>query len=258
MKLDTASPVAGQDSEAEVVIADVTAFDSISSGSILVNGEAIAIDVDSDTLGDVISRINASDAGVTASLSADAQTFTITNDDNSADLVLDSNGTEFFAALNVVEDTYDPTIARGVTESRAEAVGDAVASFADTLNALFDRSANGLGDSTFLSSVRNDVQIAIGDVFNEDGPRFRTDYGITFDFREEADEVVSLNWAARARMETMLRTGGRGADVYELFLGGTSAAARGIDEELSQVLQSAQSDIDSLLGPVGNYLDLWL
>ncbi len=258
MKLDTASPVAGADNEAASVMAGVDEFSGVSSGSILINGESIAIDVDSDSLNDVISRINASDAGVTASLSADAQTFTITADDNSADLVLDSNGTEFFAAVNVAEDTYEPTIARGVTESRAEAVGDAVASFADTLNALFDRSANGLGDSTFLSSVRNDVQIAIGDVFNEDGPRFRTDYGITFDFREEADEVVSFNWAARARMENMLRTGGRGADVYELFLGGTSAAASGVDEELSQVLQSAQSDIDSLLGPVGNYLDLWL
>ena len=133
-----------------------------------------------------------------------------------------------------------------------------MASFAEALNHLFDRSGDGLGDSTFLSSVRNEVQIAIGDVFNDDGPRFRTDYGVTFDFREEADQVVSFNWAARARMENMLRTGGRGADVYELFLGGASAASRGIEEQLSQVLQSAQRDIDSLLGSVGNYLDMWL
>ena len=258
MKLDTATGVPGQDSEAEVVMADAAVFESVSSGSILVNGESIAIDVDADTLDDVISRINASDAGVTASLSSDAQTFTITNDDNSAELVLDSNGTEFFAALNVAEDTYQPTIARGVTESRAEVVGDAVASFADALNALFDRSENGLGDSTFLSSVRNDVQIAVGDVFNEDGPRFRTDYGITFDFREEADQVVSFNWAARARLENLMRTGGRGADVYGLFLGGNSSVNLGMQEQLSQVLQSAQSDIDSLLGPVGNYLDTFL
>jgi hypothetical protein len=258
MKLDTATAVPGADSEASAVIADVAVLDSVSSGSILVNGESIAIDIDSDSIKDVISRINESDARVTASLSANAQTVTFTNDDGSADLELDSNGTSFFEAVNVASGTYEPYVPRGTTESRAEAVGDAVASFADTLNHLFDRSNNGLTDSTFLSSVRNDVQIALGDVFNEDGSRFRTDYGITFDFREEADQVVSFNWAARARMENMLRTGGRDAEIYDLFLGGNSTAARGIDEQLSQVLQSAQSDMDSVLGPLGNYLDLWL
>ena len=258
MKLDTATPVLGSDNEASSVMSAVDAFADVTSGSILINGESIAIDVNADSLQDVIGRINASDANVTAALSADAQTLTFTNDDNSADLTVDSNGTNFFAAVNVTEDTYNPTIARGVTESRAEVVGDAVASFAEALNHLFDRSGDGLSDSTFLSSIRNDVQIAVGDVFNEDGPRFRTDYGITFDFREEADEVVSFNWAARARLENSLRTGGRGADVYELFLGGNSQVSRGIEARLDEVLQAAQSDIDAFLGPLGTNLDVWL
>ncbi len=258
MKLDSATPVLGSDNEAASIMSTVDEFSGVTTGSILINGESIAIDVNTDSLQDVITRINASDAGVTASLSADAQTLTLENDDNSAELTIDSNGTGFFAAVNLAEDTYEPTIARGVTESRAEAVSDAVASFSDSLNALFDRSGEGLSDSTFLSSVRNDVQIAVGDVFNENGPRFRTDYGITFDFREEAEEVVSFNWAAQARLENLLRTGGRSADVYELFLGGNSSVDSGIQSSLNEVLQAAQSDIDAYLGPLGTNLDIWL
>ena len=258
MKLDTASQVLGMDSEAEVAMDQVAEFASVTSGSILVNGESVVIDVTSDSLQNVVDRITASDAGVRATLSADAQTVTLQNLSASADLVLDSNGTAFFEALNITEDTYEPVEVRGVTESRAETASEAVIAFAEAFNALYDDSRDGLPASSFLTSLRQDLQLAVADQWGTDGPRFNTTYGIAFNFTEGNDEVMNFGWAAQNRMESLLRTGGTGADVYELFLGGTSSVSEGLQERITGVLEAMQSDLNTMLGPVGTFLDIWL
>jgi len=100
--------------------------------------------------------------------------------------------------------------------------------------------------------------VAVSDVFGTDGPRFSTNYGITFNFTEGNDEIMNFGWAAQNRMESLLRTGGTGADVYELFLGGTSSIDEGLQDKLTAVLEATRDDLNTLLGPVGQFLDIWL
>ena len=70
----TASSTAplGQAIDAGAVIKDANFATAITSGTFKINGVAIDVDVDTDSLNDVINRINASGAGVTASIVNDA------------------------------------------------------------------------------------------------------------------------------------------------------------------------------------------
>jgi len=136
MKLDTATQVLGSDAGVDGPIENYDVLDAISSGSILVNGETIAVDITTDSLQDVITRINDSAAGVSMRLSDDYQSVTITSTSVTDDLVLDSNGTAFFDALNVEEGTHEAYVPIGTTESRAETASEAVIAFAEAFNAI--------------------------------------------------------------------------------------------------------------------------
>lgn len=62
----------GQAIDADTVISNANFANTIQSGTFKINGVAITIDTSVDTLNDVISRINSSGAGVTASIVNDA------------------------------------------------------------------------------------------------------------------------------------------------------------------------------------------
>ena len=105
MKLESATPDPGTDGDREKPLADVARFSSVQSGLLSVNGIAIYVDVNVDSLNDVLGRINASGAGVTASLDGTAQRVTIISNVLSQELVLDSGGTGFFPALEISDGT---------------------------------------------------------------------------------------------------------------------------------------------------------
>ena len=68
----TSSAPVGQAIDADAVIDDANFANTIQSGTFKINGVAIAVDTSVDTLNDVINRINASGADVTASIVNDA------------------------------------------------------------------------------------------------------------------------------------------------------------------------------------------
>ena len=108
VKLDGAVAVPGTDGEAEDPLAQQAQFSGVESGSISVNGVSIAIDVDTDTLTDVLDRITASAAGVTASYDSSSQRVSLSSNDTESQLILDSGSTSFFAAAEISDGTYEP------------------------------------------------------------------------------------------------------------------------------------------------------
>jgi len=64
--LSTAITVRGNIRDDEQVLSKTSQFDAVASGSFTVNGVAISVDKDADTLAELVERINDADAGVTA------------------------------------------------------------------------------------------------------------------------------------------------------------------------------------------------
>ena len=71
-------------------------------GTFSINGVEIAIDASEDTMQDLISRVNESDAGVTLSYNASDDQFIIQNNKTgSTGMDLDDNGSGFFTAIGI-------------------------------------------------------------------------------------------------------------------------------------------------------------
>ena len=77
-------------------------FAAVASGSFSINGVAIAVDKDSDTLATLLERINAAGAGVTAAYDPALDKLVLTGSSNSMDLInVDNDSTGFLAAAGL-------------------------------------------------------------------------------------------------------------------------------------------------------------
>ena len=242
MKLDGATATAGEDAEPDKSLAEVTAFSTVQSGNISVNGVSIDIDVNADSLNDVLDRISASAAGVTASFDSASQKVTLASDNADSQMILSDGGTRFFSTVGISEGTYnsqnDVIRAQGVNvvdvtnlmvesiveenaekpweieESEATPVATAdgrmltalVKNIAHSMNALFDNSAFKGSPGAFLEGVRNGIRTAVSSSFGSEGPRFDTDFGIQFDFSSNNGKVFTFSAENQQEFETALAT----------------------------------------------------
>ncbi|MGD2184476.1 MAG: hypothetical protein PVI71_00050 [Desulfobacterales bacterium] len=138
VKLEGAVTIPGQDgSETETILAEEDRFSGVQSGSISVNGVSIDIDVNTDTLTDVLDSITASAADVTASFDSSSQRVSLNSNNSDTQLILDSGTTNFFPAVEISDGTYEPvneTIQIQTGGVDAVNTSDLVAEYAETYN----------------------------------------------------------------------------------------------------------------------------
>ena len=162
VKLEGATATPGQDAESEKTLSEEEQFASVQSGSITVNSVAIDIDVDTDTLTDVLDRISASAADVTASYNSASERVSVTANDSESQLILDSGATNFFAAVNISDGTYEPV--NDTIEVQTEGVdtvnaSDLVAEYAAAYNTELDASASAAQQAAATSDTPADTQM---------------------------------------------------------------------------------------------------
>jgi hypothetical protein len=92
-QLDGASTVKGDLRDDERVLRDSSSFASVKDGSFQINGVTIAVDKDTDSLKDVLARINSSGAGVTASFNLSTNRIELVTNSSSESQIVVSNDT---------------------------------------------------------------------------------------------------------------------------------------------------------------------
>jgi len=262
MKLAGATPTPGTDGEPEKPLAEVETFSAIQSGIININGHAISIDVNVDSLNDVLARINASEAAVTASLNYTAQRVTLAADDPNQELVLDSGQTEFFSALEISDGTYHPTQAsvgrKGMSEIYAYQVADVFQDVADNMKALFEAPEAGAPSNAFLVSLKQDTKKAISESFESEASHFKTNFGLDFDFRKMSKRIFDFSDKERSRLLSALTHKRQFREIKNLFFGPSPLKVDGLVERLRDTLKQAESDLEIKLGSAtGLFLDAW-
>jgi hypothetical protein len=291
VKLDGAVATPGTDGEAEDPLAQQAQFSGVESGSISVNGVSIAIDVDTDTLTDVLDRITASAAGVTASYDSSSQQVSLVSNDTESQLILDSGSTGFFAAAEISDGTYEPyndTIevqiggvdvvnasdlaveyvetenttpaaaeqydaAAPVTPVDTEMLGKLVNIIANSMNALFDDSAITSSTGDGLEGIRSDLRSAVTSWFDSEGPQFNTDFGIGFDFEKTEEGVFKFSPADQSRFEDALSSPQSAAAVHQALFGTDSG---GLFTQLHSTLTAAATGSESNANPTGLFVSL--
>ena len=162
VKLEGAVSVPGTDAEPEKTLAEEAQFSSVQSGSISVNGVSIDIDVSTDTLTDVLDRITASGADVTASFDSASQLVTLTSNNTDSQLILNSGATNFFPAVEISDGTYEPvneTIQVQTSGVDVVNTSDLTAEYAETYNNELTSTVRANPDATATPVTTGDAKM---------------------------------------------------------------------------------------------------
>ena len=287
LKLEGAMPTPGSSSEADNPLAQVESFHAVQSGEISVNGTSISIDVNTDSLNDVLDRINASGAGVKASFNSVSQKVTLNSDNADSQMNLSDGATHFFSAVGISEGTYnslnDLIQAKGIDvvntpdfiaefvktfstdnsgqEAETKSVtapdgimlGTLVRVIASSVNALFDDSSLTSSSITKTEGIRNNIRSAISAWSDSEGPQYDTDFGIHFDFQKTKAGVFNFSEADQRRFEIALTNPDSEAAVRNTLFG---KEPNGLFNQLHAGLTASIPDSDSNTGATGLFLDI--
>ena len=287
VKLEGATATPGSSSEADNPLAQVESFHAVQSGNISVNGTSISIGVNTDSLNDVLDRINASGAGVKASFNSASQKVTLNSDNADSQMNLSDGATHFFSAVGISEGTYNSlndliqaegidvvntpdrivefvktfstdnsdqeAETKSVTAPDGKMLGTLVKVIASSMNALFDDSSLTSSSTYKTEGIRNNIRSAISAWSDSEGPQYDTDFGIHFDFQKTKAGVFNFSEADQRRFENALTNPDSEAAVRNTLLGEES---NGLFNQLHGALTAAIPDSDSNHGATGLFLDI--
>lgn len=248
-KLDSVNTVAGIDPESIKTLDNVAPFSTVQSGNLLINGRQIAIDTSTDSLSTVLERINSSSAGVTAVFDEATQKVTIEARNSDSRLDIDSNGTGFFAALNMPEGRVDPdALHRGISRRRSYDIADALETVFKEFNYLFrDSSFSKLGNgaAALRAPLEGALRAALGD--GSGLQSLGLGYNSDADARRRGDFAV----VDRGTLTSNLQLQGEG--VMRVLRGDEDST--GMVERLLVGARQALGSVSSFLGRSGILVD---
>ena len=251
-KLDTATVVPGIDPDTGQPLESVTQFSNVQSGSFVINGTSIAVDPQSDSLDDVIDRINASGADAVATFDPAAKRVVITGDNPDADLIIDANGTGIFSALNMPEGRLDRLArGRGYSAGQARRIADAVESSVSALNDFF-RETKPLGEENpQLAGLRAQLKGAFANVLGLSDGGGDALFGIDFNLDRVGQRYIDFAYVDRGELVRGLRR--RGASVKSFLDGSTQRS--GLVQTVGNGAQGVLLSLNSALGTKGTLFD---
>lgn len=239
-KLDNINFVSGIDPDTQKAIDQVAAFGGVSSGNIIINNTEISVDTTVDSLDAVITRINESDAGVTASFDNDSQQFQIESLGEEGRLTVDGNSTGLFAALNLLENNdYSVTRGNGFSRQRSYRIADSFTNVFDDLNDVFRNSES--ASAPLASALRGVL-----------GSELRTEaFGLNFDNSADARRRGDFATIDRRNFTANLQFRGDAVDSLLNDREGQSGLVNG----LLRATRQALSLVNSTLNIRGTFVD---
>ncbi len=289
VKLDSASAIPGKDPDTEMPLAEVTRFSSIQSGSISVNNISVAIDVETDSLNDVLDRISGSGGDVFAAFNDNSGRVSLRSEYLDRQLFLDSGTTNFFPALGISDGTYNSekdllqagavdvvntpgfmaeylkNFDSGGSKSEsgessaaapdAKILGTLVRMVAGSLNAMFNDPEFTSPPSAVTAAVRQDIRDAVNTWFDSEGPRFKTDFGIRFDFGDKDKNIFNFSGDDQRLFEAAVSHPEGRAGVQQGLFG---TEPDGLFTRLHAATTSAASRLEIEVGSTGLYLDTFV
>ena len=201
-KLDAPTTIAGgQGHDSDRLINTVADLSEAGTGNFEINGVSINVDVGTDSLSDVVARINSSGAGVTASYTESSNVVTIVSQSKTADLVLDNGTSNFFSALNITAGTYKAPPedgAGGRILENPDLFELELEKFGSELDEIFKNGFKGLDDEELRPAIEQALTGTISDSFSKilgdtSEDKLRSRFGIDFDFREAQNGIFGYN-----------------------------------------------------------------
>ncbi|MCK6445274.1 MAG: hypothetical protein L6Q99_02685 [Planctomycetes bacterium] len=236
-ELDDATLVAGADGDFDDALATVASLSGVQSGTLVVNGQSISIDVDTDSLDDVVAQIQA--LGVGLEYSDSTGKFLL---HDKGKIEIDDGDTGFFASLGIADGEYgEAAKSRGF--GRPDEVAKALEDLAKAWNSLFDEKLAGSGGRQ-ADSLRAALKLALDQRFAADGQGSTrggvSTLGISFDFGKNGQIDFALD------EEELGRALAKDAEKLEELLLGSDERA-GLFDVFAKALKPTANVVDALL-----------
>lgn len=251
-KLDSALAARGTDGNADTPISDLSGFSAVSSGILKINDVEIAVDVNTDTLNDILARITSSDAFVSGNIINDRVFLQAKHRRDM--MILDDGGTGLLDALHIGAGRYKPVSRDGVSLDKANEIVVATVDAKNAVNGLF----GGAGSGSIVPAGVADLHAQVQNILNATGDVWRSD-----SLSPTALEFDSAGLPPSSRMEldprellTTLRV--NFSDFKALFLGETPDARLGFIHQLQDVINLFSANVRSQLGISGLLVDLYV
>ncbi len=238
LKLSGAVVVAGKDADLDSPLVNVAQFQGVQSGTIVVNQTAIAIDVQTDSLSDILTRINTAQTQATATYSEPPQRVTFSSD---LAVSLDDGGTGFLAALNIATGLFQAGRADGVSTSRNRAITQTADEVTRRLNGLLSAAAG----RDALSALSTQLTGILAEAFASQTNALRGDFGLSLNSAATASSVDT---------RVLARNLSRNATATLQFLVGTESSL-GLYDKLGARVDQAINDLNRQLGSAGFIVD---
>ena len=217
-------------------VGEVDAFAAVVNGTFDINGETFTVDTASDSLQDILTDINNSDANVTASLDLDTGTLVVRA--NSAGAIVDlSDNTGLFDAFDIDNDRYVGREGGGLPQKARDEVEKVLEAMLSDLNDLLASHAiDGL----------TPLQSSMAPHFEGD---METDWGLDFDLAGLSKlNTNDLDRALKKRPE----------EVFDFLLGeerGSTKAKTGLLDSMLSALDTIEDNLGASHGYTGLIFD---
>lgn len=243
LKLSTAVAVPGLDPDVDEPLANVAQFQDVQSGTLKVNDVDIAIDIQTDSLTDVLGRINALQTEATASYNPDPQYVAFDPTSNELDIRLDEGTTGFLTALNIASRSYEAPRGQGLSEQRRTQLAQATQTVSDRLNNLL-----GAGQP---NQVRQQVASQLGSAlqafFGASERLIDTGVGIRFRASSSTLELNAREFSLALKL--------RSSSVRSVLLGDPHSGTPGLFSALQASVDHAIQGLDALIG--SDHVDIY-
>lgn len=199
-KLVDAVAEPGTSGDLDSKLAAVASLSGITTGTFKINDHTITVDVDEDSLSDVLARINEALPEVSVEFVASRGTVSI---EGGAGFILEDGSSGFLAALGLTDGTYTPQASgQGRLEfADGRLVRDRFRDFEDSVNRLFEHEGDPIVHDA-IAAVRAAIGTAIGSALSgassgDEHRRFgisisKTEDGGVRDFRIDFRRLRSL------------------------------------------------------------------
>lgn len=229
LRLDGADVTLGNEGDLDRRIRDVEGLSFLQNGSFEVGGVSVSVNVNQDTLRDVIDRINDAGGAMQATFEAQTNQITLTGSGSVAD------GTSNFASTVLATSTRERFSSRLLTKIEG------------SVNELAKQLA--IVDELFGGDVVRALKSALGDRLGlDDDTSVRNHLGLRFDFDPDSRATLLGVRDGASGLRRALR--GRTRDVRRFMLG-RGADDRGFVDTLRQALLSSAKTMSTKHGVTG-------
>jgi hypothetical protein len=252
-KLDTATVDLGSNASFDEAIHAVGALSSVSSGSFDINGVTFRLDVTTDSLADLIERVNESSAGVVMSYSSSTDRLMVRSRTTDADLTVQDDTTGLFDAFGMDQGTARGRTTRGLRKGEIRELVEQIAEMTTLVNQMARTGTYESLISDGANGARSDLRAAIQSAFDARGDTIQTRYGLRFHVGDDpAKDFMVLGRSGEQELARALQRDPE--EVLEMLFGTERKA--GLLTKALQGLDDAQNTVTGTYGSVGLMLDI--